>query len=271
MNEENELSSEAIVAIEACRPDSEDASLPEVASALAGESSVCVAGYRRSSERFDRAVTSAVRQVAVPEGLAERLLVGLAADSASEELLACPTDAEPTIDLAKDITRNNRFAWRSRRFALAGAVLATVASLLAVVFLRATRETPDTGDIQALARAFYESDEHRNALSVPPTSITLPVSSNTVLGYRDITLFERSGEAYELDAQVRGRHVKGTLYVVPLRSLWGPKLSGLPGSPVPFGTSGMTIAAWQSGSNAYVMVVQGDERAFWSFFVQKLA
>src|SRR5690348_8291968 len=95
-----------MAAIESCRPDSDDASLSEVASMLAGESSERVAAHRHSVETVDRAVKNAVQRVTVPEGLAERILAGIAVDTTraldvrGHELLARPADGEPTISLA---------------------------------------------------------------------------------------------------------------------------------------------------------------------------
>jgi hypothetical protein len=269
MNDEHEFSSEAMAAIESCRPDSDDASLPEVASVLAGESADRVNVRRRSIETIDRAMKSAVQQVAIPPGLAERILAGIAADSASQELLAGPADSEPTASLTQRVTDEaiSRAAWRpSRRLVLASLVMA--ASFLVVVGIRAARQTLDPSDIQGLARDFYVSDDHATGLSSVPAETTLPVSISMVDGVRHVTLLERSGEAYELSG--RGR-VKGTLYAIPLGSLWGPKLLDLPFTPVPQSTLGLTVAAWQSETTAYVMIVKGDRAAFLSFFSQELA
>jgi hypothetical protein len=259
MDHESELTSDAIIAIGACRPDSDDGNFPEVASALAGQSSQRVAACRRSVATFDQAVSRAMRQVIVPDGLQERILASL---PASVEV------ASNGVDCEAERAATHR---PPRRLVLAVTGLAMAASVLLAVAFWASRETLDATDVQAQARAFYESDDHRAELTAPSSSTALPISPHTVLGRRDMTFLERSGSAYELDVVVRRRHVKGTLYVVPLGSLWGPKLTDLRGSPLPLGTSGVTIAAWTVGADAYVMVVQGDEHAFWSFFSQKLA
>lgn len=278
LSDDRELSGEAMVAIESCRPDSDDARLPEVASALHGESSERIAARRRSVETIDRAVKNAVQQVTVPEGLAERILAAVsldttgALDAAGQELLARPADGEPIVILDQHAAEDpiHSASWRpSRRLVFASLGVALAASLLVVVGIRATRDTLDPNDVLELARAFYQSDDHAATLEDMPVGATLPVATNMVTGKRSVTLLGRSSEAYELSAR-QGR-IKGTLYVIPLGSLWGPKLSGLSATRLPQGTLGLTVAVWQSGTNVYVMVVKGDNGAFNSFFSQKLA
>jgi hypothetical protein len=267
MDQEPELTREQITAIDACRPDSDDGNFPEVASVLASERSARIAEYRSSAERFDRAVRDAIEQVALPEGLAERILVRLG----QNDLVAKPGNGAASVELANSTLLAQPIARRrlSRR-TIAGAV-AMAASLLVAVAFWTSRQTIDATDVQAQAIAFYENDDHSADLSDVASSIVLPIAGNTVLGSRTVTFLKRSGTAYELGRSLRGRAVKGTLYVVPLKSLWGPTLSGLPTMPSPQGSSGVTVAVWRDDTNVYVMVVNGDHAAFMSFFSQKLA
>ena len=272
MDHEQKLSGELMEAIEACRPGSDDDDLPEVASILGRESSLRVAEFRRSIERIDRAVTAATQHVPVPEGLAERILTVLRVPSA--ESFGQPGAAATSADAIEVALPPHMVvgARRWRRWTAAIAGLAMAASLLIGLFLWTSRERVDLVDAQAQARAFYEADDHRATLSGEELPASLPVAANLVAGVRGVTLFGRTGQAYELVTRLRLKGtVKGTLYVAPLRSLWGPTLTGLPTAPVPLSTSGMTVAVWTSGRDVYVMVVQGDPQAFASFFSQKIA
>lgn len=264
MDHESELTADVIAAIDACRHDSDDRHLPEVASVLAHVSSPQVADYGRSIERVDRAVAGAMQEVPVPSGLADRILAGIRADS-----LAFPTlsNIEPDPVVLGDAGTRRR----SRRFVLSAA-LAMAASVLVALVLWGTRERLDEGDLRAQAKAFYGNDDHSAPFSDKAWPVTPPVASQTVMGWREVTFLSRGGAAFELSRGSPGRRrVKGTLYVVPLSAFWGPRLSGLPTSRQPSGTSGMTVAVWTDNKDVYVMIVEGDQAAFESFFVEKFA
>lgn len=282
MDQKSEPTANIMAAIDACRHDSGDRDLPEVASVLAGVPTERVADYGRLIERIDRAVVGAMQAVPVPNGLAERILAGVQAHaSRDEELFVRPTESDgnlerprldqPNLDQASvdDFVagKGSKAAGRrsSRRLVVAGAAFAIAASLLGMLVWQRTRERLEPGDLMARVKEFYRTDDHAAELN-DPSSIELPVGP--VVGWRQVTLLSRSGAAFELAGR---RGVKGTLYVVPLKSLWGPVFSGLPTSPLPQGTSRMTVAVWTNGTDVYVMIVEGDQRAFESFFVQKFA
>lgn len=268
MDHESGLTREQIMAIDACRPDSDDDNLPEVASILAGQWPARIADHRSSAERFDRAVRNAIAQVALPDGLVGRILARLD----QEELSTKPANGASNVELADSSLVLAKPSSRRRfiRRTMVG-VVATAAGLLIAVAIWTSRQTIDSAEVQAQALAFYENDDHDARLSEVPSAAVLPVSINSVLGSRAVTLLKRRGKAYELGRSTRGRVVKGTLYVVPVKSLWGPTLSGLGAMPSPQGNSGVTMATWRDDTNVYVLVVNGDATAFMSFFSQKLA
>lgn len=248
------LSRDVITAIDACRPDSDDDRLPEVASVLDRESSARVGDLRRSVERIDRAVTAATRQVSVPDGLADRILAGIhAIDLAS----AGPKDASAW-NVAKKHRSRRRVVW-------IGTGLAMAASLLIGLGLWSSRPSIELAEAQAQVRTFYETDDHAAPLS-DSLQTSLPIPTSLVIGGRSVALFGRAGRAYELTPL---RRVRATLYVIPLWSYLGPNLTGLPTTPQPQGTLGVTTAAWKSGTDVYVLAVQGNEQDFWRFFPPK--
>jgi hypothetical protein len=282
MNHKSELTADVIAALDACRHDSDDHSLPEVASILADVSRERVAGYRRSIERIDRAVAGALQEVQIPSGLAERILAAVDSRSSEpgargherrpcdEELLAGPTETGEKVD-RPGADRVAAAARRpSRRLLVAAAILSMAASLLVVLVGQGMREKLDADGLQARAKDFYEAEDHAASLSDARSSI-VPVAPSTVAGRRPVRFLSRDGEAFELSSSSGRRPVKATLYRIPLKSFWGPVFSGLPTMPLLQGTSAMTVAVWTDNKDVYVMIVKGDRTAFESFFGQKFA
>jgi hypothetical protein len=274
MDQKSELNPSVMVAIDACRHDSGDLGLPEVATVVAGAPSERVADYHRTIERIDRAVAGAMQDLPVPEGLAERILAGDYAQSSTGQSPAAQSSAAGDMCEQELLTRptetGNKPRRRSRRLVLSGAFLAMAASVMALV-LWGMRESLDASDLQAQAKAFYENDDHSAPFSNGASSFAPPVASGTVLGWRPVTFLSRSGAAFELGRMSGRRRVTGTVYVIPLSSFRGPALSGLPTTPAPLSTSAMTVAVWTDGQDVYVMIVKGDQKAFESFFEQKFA
>jgi hypothetical protein len=287
MDQKPELTAKVIAALDACRHDSDDHDLPEVASVLTDVPQERAAEYRRAIERIDRAVGGAMQEIPVPSGLAERILAGVQAHSSTagavcdqdqicgHELLARPIETgeklvrpsgDPVVvgEAGKGVARRP-----SRRLVLAGTLLTMAAGFLIAVVLQLTRESLDAGDLLAQAKLFYATDDHSAPFSDKEPPFSAPVGS--VIGWRPVTFLSRAGAAFELSGGAGRRRVAGTLYVIPVSSFRGPVFSGLPAGPLPRGTSGMTVAVWTVGKDVYVMIVKGDEATFRSFFVQKFA
>lgn len=259
MTPEKHISAEALIAIEACRPDSDDAALAEVAAILDREPPEPVAAARKSIERVDRAIMAAAQNLPVPEGLEDRILANLrsAADTDRVEV-AGRASVVPLL-----------VASHRRKWLAAGACLVLAASLLVTVGYWFARSSLDADQLRAEARETYHADDHRAKLATGEAPVIVTgVSPNAIIGWRTAEVFNHEAFAFEL---VGRRRVRGTLYVLPLRSLWGPKLENLPATPAPHGTAGTTIAVWADDSNAYVMVVEGSDRDFWSLFSRNVA
>ncbi|HVA45924.1 MAG TPA: hypothetical protein VNH11_06010 [Pirellulales bacterium] len=269
MHPKHNLSSDAILAIEVCRPDSDDALLAEVASILESEPPARVAELRRSVQRVDRAIMAATQKLPVPEGLADRILANLPTSPIGPATyVAVPEASADAVEIASREQRPGRRA-RRRWSLVAGVGLSMAAGLLVAATLWTSRGSVEVAEVQAEARTLYQDDDHRAPLASGEFPTLLPgLAANAIRGWREATFLNRDGVAYELSGR---RRVQGTLYVVALRSFWGPKLNDLPLRPVPHGTAGVTVAVWADDSNAYVMVVRGGEHDFWSFFSRNVA
>ena len=258
MTPEKHISADVFTAIEACRPDSDDSALAEVAAVLDREPRERVAELRKSIERVDRAIMAATQHLPVPDGLEDRILANLHAATDPDRVeVASQTQIVPTV-----------VASHRRRWLTAGTCLALAAGLLVSVGFWFSRSSLDSEQLLAEARQIYNNDDHQAefATGAPPIVVT-GLSANAVIGWRNAEVVNRKAVVLEL---VR-RRVRGTVYVLALRSLWGPKLENLPATPAPQSTGGTTIAVWADDSNAYVMVVKGNDRDFWSLFSPNVA
>jgi hypothetical protein len=206
---------------------------------------------------WDAELGAALRDVPVPSGLAERLMVTLhdsRVDPAGTE-----TDARRSL------------ARRGRRRLLTAAVagLACAASLAAAM-LYFSQPTPELGgeSVMELVRAFHNHQPAAQPLrhdaapaDYPPGNFVMPAC---VAGWSYLAspLLGREGVAYELTGP---RQNRATLYVIDFdgpRS--APRLLLNATSPMEnlLTTDGQTSASWTDGARLYVLVADGDEQAF---------
>ncbi|MGH7139981.1 MAG: hypothetical protein ACREHD_29935, partial [Pirellulales bacterium] len=164
------LPSDVRSALEACRPDHQDERLAEVAAALANTHPAHVVQARRAIEGVDRAVTTAIRQAPVPEGLAERLLARIAQQAAAhgKAPLAAQGDelhlsAGPMDVCLADESQAPASGHRIRRSSvvLVACGSFTLAATFLIALLVWPRGTVELADVQSQAIEFYDSDEHR--------------------------------------------------------------------------------------------------------------
>lgn len=265
------LPSDVMAALDACRPNQPDEHLPEVAECLAHASPAQVAAVRRSLERVDRAIMSAVQQAPVPAGLAERLLERLATAERDAVALAAEREAGSVSQQIEPARKTERLAPSSKKWLAAlGGALALAASVLMALAIW-PRESLPLAEMQTQVRALYEADDHGPASASTSSPFDANhlggVSAEWVIGCHAIELLDRNGYAYEL----ANRRARGTLYVVPLKGWRGPALGGLGTTPVAQSTSGTTVAAWMDNTNAYFLVAKGDSRAIAAFFPRSMA
>lgn len=249
-----------LAAMEACRPSHDDAADPllaPLAAAMAGDPQLDDR-YQRQ-QRLDVALGGALQDVPLPDGLAGRLLQALA--TAREPKLAAVTaPAPPAARLSGGFRR--RRAVRGWGFAAAG--VAAAALIFALMVLEVGRHdscTPQFVLEQAvnLFAAAAPGPAWPVAQKSPPA--TFPLSSvlreSSDVRWRPLHGFlDRAGVAYELTAPGGGR---ATLYVVHRSVLGAPNQP--PAMPA-HQTGSWSAAIWQQDGLLYVLVVQGDSRAY---------
>lgn len=220
-----------MMALEACRPGSQDIDDPSfafLASRIAADAGL--AERYECLQQHDASIAAAFHDVPVPEDLADRLVVRLAAEK-----------PRPRI---------------SRRRLLAGVGLSAVAAgLLAAVWL-GEPNGPAFSEQYVLDEAIRSFDPSRAALTRPLADAPdrYPVSNAVLQAGRTWgalrSFLGGDGVAYDLSGTGQSRAI---LYVV------ATSVDGLRSSPAlqPFTTAGCSASAWQENGLLYVLVVQG--------------
>jgi hypothetical protein len=247
-----------VKAIEACRPQGDDLSQPELASLAAHlAASAKLKEVVRRVQETDAAIGRVFRDVSAPDGLAERLLARLA-----EARQARPPAAAAEVP-----------ARRFRRPVVAAGLAATlVAASILLVFLPSLRHRAlSLTEIQARVMAQFQAElEQRPAgqlLSSATAPRNFPPSQDLValagMRWRELPGL-LGGKTIAYDMTTPGG-TRATLYVVRLP--WG--LSSLPGGPPPTPTpmtQRRSIAAWKkaspSGDLLYVLAVDGGTSSY---------
>lgn len=283
MREKPNRDERIVEAIESCRPDSGDVSEPALrwlADALAADPELEQV-YRRV-QACDARLAAAFHDVEVPEGLASRILAGVATAAAlkasglenTAEQEKTPTEAATTaINDADEPAVGALLPIRAgrRRWLAAAAVLAGLAASVAVMLFEFGRAAPMSQE-QMLGRAI---DYFNREPELPGTLLTddnepadYPLGGAIYrfpgIRYRKVERFlDREAMAYDITSRWG---VRATLYVVRAS---GIDVTGLPPAPpanAAFRTLGCSSAAWYSGGLVYVLVVGGDsKRAYDSF------
>lgn len=272
MDHHNQIPPDLLIALDACRADSSDRQLPEVADALAHHPAPLVDRARSRLERADRAIAAAMQRTPVPEGLAERILANLAHHPPTASLrpaAVCTADDCATTDRTPTSPRHKIFRLRRapRYKFVAGAAAAVAAAVLVALAFRPAREI-DLASADQLAREFYGSDDHDAELSTTAAPAEFPLDARlaSARGWRYVAggFLGCPAVAYEMASRRGG--ARATLYVVSARRLKVPGAG--PVSRAPVSTGGLTVGVWQGGGQVYVLVVEGGEREFQSFFAQ---
>jgi hypothetical protein len=259
-----------IEAIEACRPGSGDlrgADLADVARLVDADPEV--RGLYDRVQHWDAAVTSAMQEVSVPAGLAERILARLNAERAPQNgalaslvdgaaSAAASHDASATVVEIAPATRRSRL---SRRQWLAG--FATLAAMLLVAAL-VSSWLPSSADVpmEDLAAAWFEelTENWQDPKRVPSDFAVPSAVLAAPTGWQWITSRAGGGGvAYQLQD---ARGATAMLYVMQMGRRDLP--SHPPAQPQST-TLGKAVGYWQSGNRVYVLVVAGDERDYRSF------
>jgi len=198
-------------------------------------------------DAVDACLTKAFRDVAVPEGLAERLLAGLA------------------------VERPRR---RSRRWLLAGGgLLAAAASIVLAVWLGGPKAACVSEEcaIRAAIRSFNEDSEQPGQLLANQSAPADYPFSPSVWKIRGTTwrhlagdgLLGHPGVVYDLGPA--GTHA--ALYVVACDDVKGV---GTTPPPQPTSdTAGCCASAWQEGGLLYILVVEGDRSMYGRYLIPR--
>jgi hypothetical protein len=237
---------------------------------------------------FDRVVGTAFHDVAVPEGLAERILarvsqqngvdVSASGNSASGELVAENLVGESST-AATPATISLPGLKKRRSWLVTSAALATAACLLLGLglWLGQSREQLFSEDVMEEARQFYGTDPGAPLGGVgsgqllskksPPGSFPLPavvVKSATtqwrwtqrpLLGQKKCVAFDLFGP----------KEATATLYVIRLNGpVRGPAVLDATSTPPahPMTTNKLATATWIEGDLLYVLVVNGGEQEY---------
>ncbi|HEX4147054.1 MAG TPA: hypothetical protein VHY91_26385 [Pirellulales bacterium] len=256
--------------IDACRPGSHDLDEPEMsplAEALAHDPAL--RAHYDATQRLDARLVDAFAAVAVPADLAARLLAGLQRSAESQPAVtdarvAAPVSTAPAVPApATTLALPHAAARRplSRRRVLTALAASVLAATGVWTVLRST-STPAAGELSTeAAQWFADLNDHWQPIAEAPANLPLPSAVvGKSRGWQAVTkTVARRGVVYSL---AKGAKSRAVLFVL------SAKRPGLP-STVPLEpqstTGGLTIGAWQSQGLVYVLVVQGDERAYRRF------
>jgi len=261
-----DLRSTILDALEVCRPYSDD--LADAAMAAAADQlrgSAELAARFRHQERLDARIAAAFVDVPVPDGLAERILQGLAEAPApqAEETFAAVEEPGPAEPLAVVAGAGPRVSRRWLVLGTAGIVAATVMITAAVLHVRLPQV--DRPNMLDAAIQFFDGDWEELAGGRPIAGAApgggFPLSPHVLQGdwvrRRNVSEFlGRRGVAYDL---TRPGGPRATLYVVKY------PLVGLPSRPSrepTLTTHDRSTSAWQAGPTLFVLVVEGGPRTY---------
>jgi len=254
--------------IDACRPGSNDLALPELADlARAVASDPRVAKELEASHSSDIVLCDGLQEVAIPSGLADRLLASVDAASRSADKISAVAivgDAsEPESSLTSTLATPHARTWSRRAwFIVVPALAASLAVAATLVFWqRSVPRRVNEAELASMVEGWYEQVQHREGWTSPiaaATSEQFPVDSSVVLAKpvaeRSIPVAANdAGVAYQLKRGDR----KALLFVIRTPDHFA--VSPVPSTKAPLGmlTGRKTATAWQSGAVLYVLVVDG--------------
>ena len=238
--------------IDACRPGSDDLSLPELVKLReAVERDAEVARELERSQRFDRTVMAAMQDVEIPVGLADRLLKAASAAGAAGEVSPAAT-AEPS---RRKPSRRN---WLIAIGSIAALLLCGVT--LALINSRPPRRVSQEELAQSIPEWVRQvSDQDgwvTNSAIRPHQAFALPAKTlqrQPVAWRRFTTPAGETGVVYRCNPA--GKQ-PAYLFVVNTRAQY--TVGNMPFTNVTGTTGRVAVGAWQTGRMLYVMVVEKD-------------
>ncbi len=232
--------------IDACRADQHDAQRPELAAELAPlarelQSSPELRQAAEKSERFDRSVRAELDDVAVPTGLADRLLAGCEAALVAEQ-------------------KAKRFFSRRQVIALFSAAASLLILIGGGLALREwlQQSSPVSNDVLAMNAVAWFDQCGPTATWSPAAAPTkeFPLSNIKYLPkrWRYLDAERRDAVAYEMVFEGQ----RALLFVVRSPRPY-PNLAQSPFTRLT-ASGGISLGAWQSGARIYVLSVHGNSR-----------
>jgi len=245
-------------AMEACRPGTDDLRDPDLAF-LADRmtASPQLRGTFERLQHWDEKVRDVFGEIPVPEGLADRILAGLASTPGAP--------ASPDPDEAAKPSLAEPAAWRASRrriLALFGGLSAAAAALLGFALWPESPPALTPADVSQWARSQFpdEVSQPGHLVAENPPSSDFPAGPDFDLArfprmkWRWIKFHGYDGVAYDLRS-TPGR--RATLYVVRCVV---PDLPAIP--PPPEFTGDLATGVWQSGALLYVLAVEGPRGTY---------
>lgn len=247
--------------MDACRPGSDDLSLPEMAALTAAlRQDASMRSEWESRQRSDRRLAGAMHDVSVPAGLAERILAAAERARAPLEKSVDLAVASETDSVAAEPAPGTRSTQRSSRRLVCQGFGAAAVLLLAVAaawhFLLRPPQTVTRGQLEASAQGWFHQalqPAARNAANVQPPvpfprgAVALPLQS----WRRMRTAEEPSLVAFDLTQ----RGSQGSVFLFAARTRKQYEVRSVPYTPLTRTTGGLQMGAWQQGEVLYVLVV----------------
>jgi hypothetical protein len=210
-------------------------------------------------QALDERIGDALEDVPLPAGLADRILARLSEQAATEEQQSA-VPAESVVPAAAA----SRRSWLRWSAGLAAA--ASVAGIIAVA-LWPTQPAITAANINEQVRQFSDQEQPQSASSIDKgLPRGYPLSRHVYrmprTQWRPVHGFLNRSDVNGVAYEMMFRGFTAQLYVAPLA------VEGLPNSPplrLDNVTGNRAIAAWQENGLLYVLVVQGDNRAYQSF------
>lgn len=234
--------------IDACRPDQHDPQRPELAADLAPlarelESQLELVEAVKRSERFDRNVRSALDDVEVPAGFAERLL------AKCEAAVVTPAQEEKP-------KKASRRKWLAQLSIAASLLIVALAAYPAITFIFNARQ-PVTADELAQSAVTWFDDCGPGAQWAPvnPT-ILAQYPLDPALRFRPLVYRQVNPTTVAYNLSHSG---KRALLFVHLPARPHPTLHKFPYGALP-ASGGISLGAWQRSEVVYVLGVTGSER-----------
>ena len=238
--------------MDACRADSDDVSLPEMADlALALREDPSIRSEWERRQRSERVVAGAMHDVAVPAGLAERILAAAAA--------AKHESSPPVAPAATPASTFTVTSWSRRRWLQWAGGIAAVFALTALVwqfFLRSP-EMVSQSQLEACAQQWFQaalaaprSPQSQTALAPVP----YPRGAINKLSARSWWPLANADEASLVVFDLTPTTSGGRVFLFAAKTSKKYEVSGMPYTKID-ATGGLEIGAWQHGGVIYVLVV----------------